>query len=81
MSETKHTAQGSDICECGEYYSQHEAGGGPCRICRNSRAPYDGCVKFRFSRHATPLDLEHWNAYHSENWTRKAKGVIPSEGR
>lgn len=38
-----------DVCVCGDYGTQHDDKG--CRICRNSPAPYDGCMKYRRAVH------------------------------
>lgn len=35
------------VCECGDWQSDHQ-GGGPCDVCCQSRAPYDGCEVYRF---------------------------------
>jgi hypothetical protein len=43
----------TDICECGDYRSQHDKNG-KCRLCGDSTAPGDGCVRFRF--HTTSPD-------------------------
>lgn len=51
----------ADICECGEYRDQHDEKG--CKICRNSTAPWDGCVKFRFFRRANEEELAHWHEH------------------
>lgn len=45
--------RGSDICECGEFRSQHRP---KCSLCE--------CVQFRFAHTATPEDLAIWEAYH-----------------
>jgi hypothetical protein len=63
-------AHGSDVCECGDYRSEHNENG-RCRVCCSSSAPYDGCVKFRFSRSARPNEIEHWNLYHAHHKTEK----------
>lgn len=58
---------GSDLCMCGDYRSQHGGrgiGSSACRVCAHSKAPYDGCVQFRFSRYATELEVQHWAKYH-----------------
>jgi hypothetical protein len=34
-------------------------------VCFGSRAPYDGCTEFRFSRCAIESEVEHWLEYHS----------------
>lgn len=39
-----------DECACGDYRRQHDNSG--CRVCGNSRAPYDGCTKFRLAKAA-----------------------------
>ena len=54
---------GSDICQCGEYRSQHNRDG-HCRVCFGSRAPYDQCGAFRFSRCALDEEVKHWQRYH-----------------
>jgi hypothetical protein len=64
---------GSDLCACGDYRSQHERDG-KCRVCFASRAPYDGCTQFRFSRCAVDDEVKHWWYYHG---TR----VYENEGR
>lgn len=48
--------QPTDVCECGDYRSQHDKNG-KCRLCGDSRAPGDGCIKFRFHA-ATPKVLD-----------------------
>ncbi len=40
------------VCECGDWHSDHPAGGGRCRLCRSSRYPWDHCDGFRFSHWA-----------------------------
>lgn len=37
---------GYEECECGDYRHQHR-GDGPCGVCCQSRAPWDGCEAFR----------------------------------
>jgi hypothetical protein len=39
-------AASEEICECGDWKSDHQ-NGGPCAVCCQSRAPYDGCEAFR----------------------------------
>jgi len=59
------TPIGSDLCQCGDYRSQHGSGlNAFCRVCHGI-APYDGCTAFRFSRCALPSEVEHWRQYHS----------------
>lgn len=47
---------GSDICECGDFRSQHSESK---RLCANC-----GCLAFRFFRTADDRDLGIWNKYH-----------------
>jgi len=54
--------KGSDICECGDYRSQHDLN--YCRACGGSKSPYDGCTKFRLAHRANQEELEHWQKYH-----------------
>jgi hypothetical protein len=68
-SATAQTPPGSDQCFCGDYRSQHVDGTGACRVCGNSKAPYDGCRKFRFAKHAAAEELAHWNKYHGKQAT------------
>ena len=63
---------GSDICCCGDYRSQHFNGFEQCRVCRNSAAPYDGCMKFRFHRRADMFERSHWRLFHAENGPKLA---------
>lgn len=37
------------VCECGDWKSSHMDGVGKCKVCGDSRAPYDRCQKFRHS--------------------------------
>jgi hypothetical protein len=53
---------GSDICECGDFRSQHAKG--PCSVCHCQ------CSEFRFSNRAVAEGLRIWNKYHTPN--RKA---------
>lgn len=65
-------AKGSDLCQCGDYRSQHEqwrtTGGMRCRV-GSCRVPYgdpwaSSCPKFELSRPATAAEQQHWNEYH-----------------
>jgi hypothetical protein len=59
------TPIGSDVCQCGDYRSQHNYGSNSaCRVCGNMSGPYNGCQKFRFGRMAGQSELEHWRLYH-----------------
>ena len=56
-----HNPIGSDICICGDYRSQHGWGAdSKCKVCFGSKAPYDQCAAFRFSRMATESEIKHW---------------------
>lgn len=57
---------GSDLCGCGDYRCQHNDDGF-CRVCGNSRAPYDGCTKFRLHRKATSDELQHWREHYGRD--------------
>ena len=57
------TEHGSDICECGDYRSQHDKGG-PCRVCRVSSHPWDDCIKFRFANKADAEEAEQWATFY-----------------
>lgn len=50
---------GSDICECGDFRSEHFRPGRTPDTC------FCGCKKFRFSHAATTADMQIWNEYHS----------------
>jgi hypothetical protein len=52
------------VCECGDFESDHQ-GGGPCGVCCQSAAPYDGCELFR--------------AAGFEKLTDTQKGLIPMQ--
>ena len=54
---------GSDVCACGDYRSQHDHSGF-CGVCHGSKAPYDGCCQFRFSRCALDSEVKHWEQYY-----------------
>jgi hypothetical protein len=63
------TPIGSDICQCGDYRSQHgfgEIGDSRCRICVNSRELWGGCDAFRFHRSAMDSELKHWQEYYGK---------------
>jgi hypothetical protein len=62
---------GSDLCNCGDYRSQHGDNG--CKVCRNSRAPYDGCVKFRLHRAANEAEQAHW-----DKWNLRGNALVAS---
>lgn len=47
------TPEGADVCVCGDYRKQHDDND-RCRVCANSRAPYDGCTKFRLAGESQP---------------------------
>ena len=38
-----------EVCECGDWRSSHQ-GDGPCAVCCQSSAPWDGCEAFRYWR-------------------------------
>jgi hypothetical protein len=65
---------GSDICDCGDYRSQHP-NGGPCSICANGSSLGDGCTGFRFS-HASK-DRTHWNTFFGSS---SAECKLPPDG-
>lgn len=58
--------RGSDVCECGDYRSDHSDGVGPCRVCVHSAVPYDGCEEFCFSRRATVAERKAWQDVHGK---------------
>lgn len=71
---------GSDICQCGDFRSQHENGSGRCRVCFGNNAPYDRCGRFQFAHVASDGDRATWNQYHSARAmkpARSAKGCRP----
>jgi hypothetical protein len=41
------TPRDLEECACGDYRYQHRDGHGKCGVCGDSRAPYDGCTRFR----------------------------------
>lgn len=54
--------KGSDICVCGDFYSQHD-NGEKCRVCFGMRkASGGGCSEFRFSNMASREDQETWDS-------------------
>lgn len=56
--------RGSDVCECGDYRSDHDGNG--CRVCHGNSAPWTGCHEFRFSRRATVAERKHWQDFHGK---------------
>jgi hypothetical protein len=52
---------GSDVCYCGDYRSQHNENG-HCFVCGDSRTC--PCEGYKFSRHASAEEREHWQKYH-----------------
>lgn len=50
------TEHGSDICECGDFRSQHRTG--KCSCC--------GCNRFRFAWPADANNRAIWEKYHKE---------------
>lgn len=53
--QVKGEESGSDICECGDFRSQHTEGG-PCRVCGGMSGGYNGCKEFRFAHVAQELE-------------------------
>jgi len=49
-AQEKPSGRDLDECACGDYRYQHRDGHGKCKVCGDSRAPYDGCTRFRLSR-------------------------------
>jgi len=45
-----------DVCECGDWRKRH-AKDGKCRVCGDSKAPWDGCMQFRLA-HTAKTDLD-----------------------
>lgn len=41
-----------DVCECGDYRSQHDNGSGPCRLCVGKRQGWPRCQRFRLAKRA-----------------------------
>lgn len=61
------TPIGSDICQCGDYRSQHGFGQAAwCRVCHEMPGAQNGCTEFRFDRCAMDEELKHWRQYNRE---------------
>lgn len=66
-----HESLGSDICECGDFRSQHYRVGfhskEACAVCR--------CNVFRFFAEASSKDMETWNEYHGPKMLANSKRI------
>lgn len=40
--------QMEQVCNCGDWRSNHAPGDGPCRLCNPSRRPWEHCDEFVF---------------------------------
>ena len=63
LNEANRWVNGSNICICGDWRSDHERLEGRCKICA-----WDGpirCEKFKFSAVATPEERKRWEMYHA----------------
>lgn len=53
---------GSDICDCGDFRSQHRHEN---RFTKEMTRCFCGCNVFRFAYRALEADLQTWNKYHA----------------
>src|SRR5271166_4185797 len=56
--------QGSDVCVCGDYRSQHDINGG-CQACLG--IAFDHCEGFKLGHKASEKEQAHWDKYHERS--------------
>ena len=55
---------GSDICECGDWRSQHQDHEGACDV------PFCECLEFSFWKEANELERKDWEKHHPASAAR-----------